>query len=31
MLNKKIIEYKSKIKELKKELKEYEKLSEAFK
>lgn len=31
MLNKKIIEYKSKIKELEKELKEYEKLSEAFK
>ena len=31
ILNKKIIEYKSKIKSLKKELKEYEKLSEAFK
>jgi hypothetical protein len=31
MLNKKIMEYKTKIKELEKELKEYEKLSEAFK
>jgi hypothetical protein len=31
MLNKKIMEYKTKIKELKKELKEYEKLSESFK
>jgi len=31
MLNKKIEEYKSKIKELEKELKEYEDLSEALK
>ena len=31
MLNKKIMEYKTKIKELEKELKEYEKLSESFK